>query len=70
MIDKSCSVPCEKQVAKRQLKDAFIRAQLGNWVKKPIEQDMFEVDIWLVRDNDPRIGTKSRIPECVVPSAN
>ncbi|XP_034936694.1 double-stranded RNA-specific editase Adar isoform X2 [Chelonus insularis] len=31
--------------AKRQLKEAFVRAQLGNWVKKPIEQDMFEVDI-------------------------
>ncbi|XP_015513895.1 adenosine deaminase acting on RNA isoform X2 [Neodiprion pinetum] len=32
-------------LAKRQLKDAFVRAQLGSWVKKPIEQDMFEVDI-------------------------
>lgn len=32
-------------LAKRQLKDAFVRAQLGSWVKKPIEQDMFDVDI-------------------------
>ncbi|XP_039313773.1 double-stranded RNA-specific editase Adar isoform X1 [Solenopsis invicta] len=32
-------------LAKRQLKDAFAKAQLGNWVKKPIEQDQFEIDI-------------------------
>ncbi|KAF7987527.1 hypothetical protein HCN44_003289 [Aphidius gifuensis] len=32
-------------LAKRQLKEAFARAQLGNWVKKPIEQDRFEADI-------------------------
>jgi hypothetical protein len=33
------------QLAKHQLKDAFARAQLGAWVKKPMEQDMFEVNI-------------------------
>ncbi|XP_043488604.1 double-stranded RNA-specific editase Adar-like [Polistes fuscatus] len=32
-------------LAKRQLKDTFVRAQLGTWIKKPLEQDMFEVDI-------------------------
>ncbi|XP_020288078.1 double-stranded RNA-specific editase Adar isoform X2 [Pseudomyrmex gracilis] len=32
-------------LAKQQLKDAFMRAHLGSWVKKPIEQDMFEIDI-------------------------
>lgn len=29
-----------------------MRAQLGNWVKKPIEQDMFEVDIWLINNDN------------------
>ncbi|XP_071555235.1 adenosine deaminase acting on RNA isoform X1 [Temnothorax nylanderi] len=32
-------------LAKRQLKDAFVKAQLGNWVKKPCEQDTFDIDI-------------------------
>ncbi|XP_015187341.1 PREDICTED: double-stranded RNA-specific editase B2-like [Polistes dominula] len=32
-------------LAKNQLKDTFVRAQLGSWIKKPFEQDMFEVDI-------------------------
>ncbi|XP_014233738.1 double-stranded RNA-specific editase Adar-like [Trichogramma pretiosum] len=32
-------------LAKHQLKDAFARAQLGCWVKKPMEQDMFEVSV-------------------------
>ncbi|XP_078033149.1 adenosine deaminase acting on RNA isoform X1 [Augochlora pura] len=32
-------------LAKHQLKEAFVKAHLGSWVKKPIEQDMFEVDI-------------------------
>ncbi|XP_070511692.1 adenosine deaminase acting on RNA isoform X2 [Cardiocondyla obscurior] len=32
-------------LAMRQLKDAFVKAQLGNWVKKPCEQDMFDIDI-------------------------
>lgn len=30
--------------AKRQLKDAFSKAQLGHWIKKPLEQDMFEIE--------------------------
>lgn len=34
-----------RQLAKHQLKEAFVKAHLGSWVKKPIEQDMFEVDI-------------------------
>lgn len=34
-----------QQLAKHQLKEAFVKAHLGSWVKKPIEQDMFEVDI-------------------------
>ncbi|XP_011644967.1 double-stranded RNA-specific editase Adar isoform X2 [Pogonomyrmex barbatus] len=32
-------------IAKEKLKDAFVKARLGSWVKKPIEQDMFEIDI-------------------------
>lgn len=32
-------------LAKRQLKDAFMKAQLGSWVKKPCEQDTFDIDI-------------------------
>ncbi|XP_011684953.1 PREDICTED: double-stranded RNA-specific editase Adar isoform X2 [Wasmannia auropunctata] len=32
-------------LAKSQLKDAFVKAQLGTWVKKPLEQDMFDIDI-------------------------
>ncbi|KMQ91116.1 double-stranded rna-specific editase adar-like protein [Lasius niger] len=43
-LDAKSSVQ-DYSLAKRQLKDAFVRAQLGSWVKKPIEQDMFEVDI-------------------------
>ncbi|KAJ8683653.1 hypothetical protein QAD02_019445 [Eretmocerus hayati] len=43
-LDAKASVQ-DYSLAKRQLKDAFIRAQLGSWVKKPIEQDMFEVEI-------------------------
>lgn len=34
-----------QQLAKHQLKEAFVKAHLGSWVKKPIEQDLFEVDI-------------------------
>lgn len=30
------------QMAKKQLYDAFSKAELGNWVKKPIEADQFE----------------------------
>lgn len=29
------------QTAKRELFDAFRREDLGNWLKKPIEQDEF-----------------------------
>lgn len=29
------------QMAKRELFDAFRREDLGNWLKKPIEQDLF-----------------------------
>ncbi|XP_011298156.1 double-stranded RNA-specific editase Adar isoform X1 [Fopius arisanus] len=43
-LDAKSSIQ-DYSLAKRQLKEAFVRAQLGNWVKKPIEQDMFEVDI-------------------------
>ncbi|XP_031777326.1 double-stranded RNA-specific editase Adar isoform X3 [Nasonia vitripennis] len=43
-LDAKTSVQ-DYSLAKRQLKDAFIRAQLGTWVKKPMEQDMFEVEI-------------------------
>ncbi|XP_012281442.1 double-stranded RNA-specific editase Adar isoform X2 [Orussus abietinus] len=43
-LDAKSSVQ-DYSLAKRQLKDAFVRAQLGSWVKKPIEQDMFEVDM-------------------------
>ncbi|XP_011858616.1 PREDICTED: double-stranded RNA-specific editase Adar-like [Vollenhovia emeryi] len=32
-------------LAKHQLKDAFMKAQLGSWVKKPCEQDTFDIDI-------------------------
>ncbi|XP_058805966.1 double-stranded RNA-specific editase Adar-like isoform X2 [Phymastichus coffea] len=43
-LDAKASVQ-DYALAKHQFKDAFIRAQLGTWVKKPIEQDMFEVEI-------------------------
>ena len=56
------------QLAKQQLKDAFVRAQLGNWVKKPIEQDMFEVEIWLVNGDAVKLYSNSDA-EHVVPSA-
>ncbi|KAL3278820.1 hypothetical protein HHI36_016340 [Cryptolaemus montrouzieri] len=31
------------QIAKKTLYDAFVKAGLGNWVSKPIEQDMFQI---------------------------
>lgn len=31
------------QVAKKSLNEAFKKAQLGTWVSKPIEQDMFDI---------------------------
>lgn len=34
-------------MAKKQLYDAFHKAELGNWVKKPIEADQFE---WTEQD--------------------
>ncbi|KAI4473865.1 hypothetical protein M0802_015906, partial [Mischocyttarus mexicanus] len=39
-------------LAKHQLKDAFKRAELGSWIKKPFEQDMFEVDVGLNQSTD------------------
>ena len=33
-----------RQAALGCLVEAFQRAELGDWVKKPIEQDMFRVD--------------------------
>ncbi|CAH2101475.1 unnamed protein product [Euphydryas editha] len=33
------------QVAKETLTSAFERAQLGRWIKKPIEQDQFQCEI-------------------------
>lgn len=44
-----------------------MRAQLGNWVKKPIEQDMFEVDIWLNRSNSDI--SNNQITQYLVPRA-
>lgn len=32
------------QVAKREMVNAFVKANLGEWVKKPIEVDQFEWD--------------------------
>jgi hypothetical protein len=32
------------QMAKEQLVLAFHKAELGTWLKKPIEQDQFELD--------------------------
>lgn len=61
-----------QQLAKHQLKEAFVKAHLGSWVKKPIEQDMFEVDIWLSQSNDkiPTNETEFRVADYVVPTAN
>lgn len=33
------------QIAKENLKKAFQKAQLGNWVEKPSEQDSFEIEV-------------------------
>lgn len=33
------------QQSKNQLMKAFLKASLGTWLKKPIEQDQFEVDV-------------------------
>lgn len=62
--------PCE-QLAKHQLKEAFVKAHLGSWVKKPIEQDMFEVDIWLNQGNN-KISVDDTVFRLnyVVPTAN
>ena len=32
------------QEAKKQLFEAFKKAELGNWIKKPMEQDEFITD--------------------------
>lgn len=34
------------QIAKRELFDAFRREDLGSWLKKPIEQDNFNLPTW------------------------
>lgn len=31
------------QIAKRELFDAFKREDLGSWLKKPLEQDIFSI---------------------------
>lgn len=36
----------EYQIAKRELFDAFRREDLGSWLKKPIEQDNFNLPKW------------------------
>ena len=33
------------QKAKNQMFKAFAKAELGTWVKKPMEQDEFHIDI-------------------------
>lgn len=35
---------CEYNVAKESLYAAFVKAGLGSWVSKPVEQDMFEIE--------------------------
>lgn len=40
------SMARDYQVAKRELFDAFRREDLGSWLKKPIEQDNFNVPTW------------------------
>lgn len=37
------------QIAKAELVSAFKREDLGNWLKKPMEQDQFMVPEWLVQ---------------------
>lgn len=32
------------QIAKQNLCEAFVKADLGAWIKKPLEQDQFAVD--------------------------
>lgn len=32
------------QLAKQQLIQSFAKAKLGRWLKKPVEQDQFELD--------------------------
>ena len=34
------------QLAKAAFFKAFTKAELGAWVKKPMEQDEFHVDLW------------------------
>lgn len=38
---------CIFQIAKKELVSAFKREDLGNWLKKPMEQDQFMVPEWL-----------------------
>ncbi|XP_049791695.1 double-stranded RNA-specific editase Adar-like isoform X1 [Schistocerca nitens] len=42
----------EYQMAKEQLVLAFVKAGLGTWLKKPIEQDQFEVNGSLEQSNE------------------
>lgn len=45
------------QIAKRELFEAFRREDLGNWLKKPMEQDEFHLPKW--RDLDVDSGVES-----------
>lgn len=45
------------QMAKRELFEAFRREDLGNWLKKPMEQDEFHLPKW--RDFDADCGVDS-----------
>lgn len=42
LMDVKESVP-NYNAAKKSLYDAFVKAQLGSWVSKPLEQDMFDI---------------------------
>nr|XP_026494112.1 double-stranded RNA-specific editase Adar-like [Vanessa tameamea]XP_026494113.1 double-stranded RNA-specific editase Adar-like [Vanessa tameamea] len=45
LYDEAKNLCSTYQVAKRCLTDAFEQAQLGRWIKKPIEQDQFHCEI-------------------------
>jgi len=46
----NCVYYCALQMAKEQLVLAFHKAELGTWLKKPIEQDQFELDDSVLND--------------------
>lgn len=48
----NCSYCCiVLQMAKEQLVLAFHKAELGAWLKKPIEQDQFDLDDTMVNNH-------------------